>query len=194
MAVVFDFGYTLVNEDRAWKAAAAALGRPDSAFFAALGAVIERRQRHRDVFELLGADRQPSLGPFEPGDFYDDALPSLRAAKQKGHVVGIAGNFSREIERFLSEHAEVDFVASSEGWGVEKPDPVFFSRIAGEVGRPPEEVTYVGDRIDNDVLPAAKAGMASFWVLRGPWAAVQLGWPEAKTIGARVNGLAELPL
>jgi FMN phosphatase YigB (HAD superfamily) len=193
-AVVFDFGYTLVDEDRVWKAAANELGWPESAFFAALGSVIERRRRHRDVLEILGGDGRLRLVPFEPRDFYDDALPTLRAAKESGNVVGIAGNFSEEIEAFLSDHADVDFVASSERWGVEKPDPRFFSLIASEAGCEPADITYVGDRLDNDVLPAASIGVSAVWIIRGPWAVVQQGWPEAETAPTRIRELREVPL
>lgn len=193
-AVVFDFGYTLVDEDRVWKAAANELGWPESVFFAALGSVIEQRRRHRDVLEILGGDGRQPLAPFEPRDFYADALPTLRAAKESRLVVGIAGNFSREIEAFLSDHPDVDFIASSERWGVEKPDPEFFSRIAGDAGCEPADITYVGDRLDNDVLPAASIGMASVWIIRGPWAVVQQGWTEAETAATRIRELAEIPL
>ena len=193
-AVVFDFGYTLVDEDRVWRAAANDLGWPDSVFFAALGAVIEQRRRHRDALEMLGGVGSQRLASFEPRDFYEDALPTLRAAKQRGFVVGIAGNFSREIEAFLSSQADVDFIASSERWGVEKPDTEFFSRIAVETGCEPAEITYVGDRLDNDVLPAASVGMASVWIIRGPWAVVQQGWPEAEKASTRVRDLTEIAL
>lgn len=193
-AVVFDFGYTLVDEDRVWKAVANELGWPESVFFAALGSVIEQRRRHRDVLEILGSDGRQPLAPFEPGDFYADALPTLRAAKESGLVVGIAGNFSREIEEFLSDHADVDFIASSERWGVEKPDSEFFSRIVGDAGCEPADITYVGDRLDNDVLPAASIGMATVWIIRGPWAVVQQGWPEAETATTRIRELAEMLL
>jgi HAD superfamily hydrolase (TIGR01549 family) len=193
-AIVFDFGYTLVNEDRVWRSAAADFGWPESVFFATLGAVIERRRRHRDVFELLGADQEPRLVPFEPRDFYDDALPALRRAKAKGRAVGIAGNFSLEIERFLATNTEVDFVASSERWHVEKPSLQFFARIAEQAACGPGEVTYVGDRLDNDVLPAIEAGMEAVWILRGPWAAVQQTWPEARSVSSRVRDLGEISL
>ena len=33
----------------------------------------------------------------------------------------------------------------------------------------PEEIAYVGDRTDNDVLPAADAGMRPILIRRGPW-------------------------
>jgi FMN phosphatase YigB (HAD superfamily) len=193
-AVVFDLGYTLIDEDRIWKAAASELGWPESVFFAALGSVIERRRRHRDVLEILGGDSRLRLVPFEPRDFYEDALPTLRAAKEGGNVVGIAGNFSREIEGFLSDHADVDFIASSARWGVQKPDTEFFARIVADAGCEPADITYVGDRLDNDVLPAVSIGIASVWVIRGPWAVVQQGWPEAETAATRVRELAEIPL
>lgn len=193
-AVVFDLGYTLIDEDRVWKAAANELGWPESVFFAALGSVIERRRRHRDVLEILGGDSRLRLIPFEPRDFYEDALPTLRAAKEGGNVVGIAGNFSQEIEGFLSDHADVDFIASSARSGVQKPDAEFFARIVADAGCEPADITYVGDRLDNDVLPAVSIGIASVWVIRGPWAVVQQGWPEAETAATRVRELAEIPL
>ena len=51
----------------------------------------------------------------------------------------------------------VDFVGSSERWGVEKPAPEFFARVA-ETGRPDAEIAYVGDRVDNDVRAGASGG------------------------------------
>jgi FMN phosphatase YigB (HAD superfamily) len=192
LAVVFDFGYTLVNEDRVWKETAAQCGWPDSVFFATLGAVIERRGRHRDVFRILGAVDRPDPVPFEPEDFYDDAIPCLRAVKGKGRLVGIAGNFSIEIEQFLAENVEVDFIASSERWGVAKPGPEFFARIVAEAGCPPSEIYYVGDRVDNDIVPAAKAGMAAHFLVRGPWAAIQKDWPEAEAASMRFDELGSI--
>jgi FMN phosphatase YigB (HAD superfamily) len=188
-AVVFDFGYTLINEDRVWGAIAAQHGWPMSVFFATLGTVIERRGHHRDVFELLGAAKPYEPVAFEPRDFYKDALPSVRALKGRGCVVGIAGNMRAEIERFLSRHVDVDFIASSERWGVEKPDPDFFARIVAAAKAPPEDIVYVGDRIDNDVVPAAQAGMLAVHIQRGPWAAIQQSWPEARTAAMTISNL-----
>ncbi|HMJ00655.1 MAG TPA: HAD family hydrolase [Gaiellaceae bacterium] len=192
-AVVFDFGYTLVNEDRVWSEIAGQYGWPESVFFATLGAVIERRGHHGQVLDILGAPHPPESVPFEQRDFYDDALPSVQSIKAAGHLVGIAGNFSAEIESFLQQQADVDFIASSERWGVEKPDPRFFARIADESGCCADEITYVGDRIDNDVLPAAAVGMAAVFLQRGPWAAVQKSWPEAAG-ATTISDLGSIPV
>ena len=59
----------------------------------------------------------------------------------------------------------------SAAWGLHKPDPAFFARVAAELGLPPAAIAYVGDRVDNDVRPAAAAGMVAVFVRRGPW-----GW------------------
>jgi FMN phosphatase YigB (HAD superfamily) len=190
-AVVFDFGYTLVNEDRVFRTKAAQLGVAETDFFAALGAVIERRLDHKLVYERLGA-RAPDAVPFEPQDFYDDALPALSAAKKDGRVVGIAGNFDEQIEDFLAGEVEVDFVASSAKWGVEKPELAFFEHIVYAAGCAAQDITYVGDRIDNDVLPATRAGMNAVFVLRGPWAAVQRSWPEADPAPRTVSDLSSV--
>ncbi|HKB19794.1 MAG TPA: HAD family hydrolase [Gaiellaceae bacterium] len=192
VAVVFDFGYTLVDEDRVWRQTAARLGCPESVFFAALGAVIERRGHHGDVFRLLGVNGRPDPIPFEPEDFYDDAAPCIRALKEQGHAVGIAGNFSVEIEEFLGENVEADFIASSERWGVEKPSQEFFARVVSEAGCAPADISYVGDRVDNDVVPSATAGMAAHFLVRGPWAFIQKDWPEADRASVRLNDLASL--
>jgi FMN phosphatase YigB (HAD superfamily) len=87
----------------------------------------------------------------------------------------------------------VDFVASSERWGVEKPAPEFFARVSDTAGLAPREIAYVGDRIDNDVVPAATAGMVAVFVKRGPWGHIQARWPEAARATIRVDALAELP-
>jgi FMN phosphatase YigB (HAD superfamily) len=83
----------------------------------------------------------------------------------------------------------VDFVASSERWGVEKPSPAFFERVVTETGRQAHEVAYVGDLVHNDVEPALAAGLVAVHIRRGPWGHVQEPPPEA----IRIRSLDELP-
>jgi FMN phosphatase YigB (HAD superfamily) len=78
----------------------------------------------------------------------------------------------------------------SEAWGVAKPEPAFFARLVAELELPPEQIAYVGDRVDNDVLPAAAEGMVAIHVRRGPWGRLQRTPPEA-TLG--LGDLASLP-
>ena len=87
-----------------------------------------------------------------------------------------------------------DVLAMSDELGVAKPDPAFFARALSLMGDPaPASVAYVGDRVDNDVLPALAAGMRAVWLRRGPWGVIQqlpAGEPQILAV-ASLNELAE---
>ena len=51
-------------------------------------------------------------------------------------------------------------------------------------------VAYVGDRVDNDVVPAAASGMVAVHIRRGPWGYLQSG---AELAALRIRSLDELP-
>ena len=183
-AVVFDVGETLVDETRAWERAADAAGVPRFTLLALIGAAIERGESHSKAFEWLGIDA--SAGAFEPDELYPDAVPCLRALRERGLTVGAVGNMPAASEDVARRY--VDFVGSSERWGVEKPAAVFFERIVDEVERPAAEIAYIGDRVDNDVLPAKRAGMFAVHVRRGPWGVLH----DASDADARIDSLNEL--
>jgi HAD superfamily hydrolase (TIGR01509 family) len=163
--VVFDAGETLVDETGLWQRAADLAGVPRFTLMGTLGGLISRGEHHSRVWELLGVERPRA--DFELGDFYPDALPCLAGLRARGMRVGVVGNTPEEFEDVIREH--VDFVGSSARWGVEKPEPGFFDRLLEEAGCSPDEAAYVGDRVDNDVEPALRAGMVAVHLRRGPW-------------------------
>jgi len=198
-AVVFDLGETLVDETRLYARWADRLGVAQLTFFAVLGGLIERGEPHSAVFSHfhsdfdLAVERQRWTEPtFTAADLYPDVLPTLAQLRARGYRLGVAGNQPAVVEAF-SGTLPVDFVGSSESWGAEKPSPAFFARLAEAAGAAPGEVAYVGDRVDNDVLPAAEAGLAAVFLRRGPWGHLQASWPAAFRASARLESLAELP-
>jgi FMN phosphatase YigB (HAD superfamily) len=80
---------------------------------------------------------------------------------------------SRDQElRRIGIDAEV--IAMSAEMGVAKPSQEFFERMLELLGSPAaSSVAYVGDRVDNDVLPATVAGMRAVWIRRGPWGFIE---------------------
>ena len=192
-AVVFDIGETLVDETRAWTLEAERAGVPSLTLFAALGSLIERGEDHRGVWNLVDRQRPHTPVTIEDSDFYPDALPCLEAVAAAGLRLGLAGNQPSSTEQFLRRlRLPVDLIASSESWGVEKPDPVFFRRICEELGLEPRLIAYVGDRLDNDILPAHAIGMRTVFVRRGPWGLLHSRKPEALTADLRVDDLKSL--
>jgi FMN phosphatase YigB (HAD superfamily) len=184
-AVVFDVGETLVDETRMWEAAADVAGVPRFTLMGVLGGLAARGERHSRVWEILGATQPAST--WDAGDFYADALPCLKELRSRGLLVGAAGNTPPDTEDLLREH--VDLTGSSGRWQFEKPAAGFFERIALEAAIPPEEIAYVGDRVDNDVEPALAAGMVAVHIRRGPWG--YLHEPPSKAIAVR--SLGEVP-
>jgi len=203
-SIVLDVGETLVDETRMWHLWADWLGVARAELLACLDDMIGKRHHHRRVFEHFkpGFDLVSEIRRREASscgyrlsheDFYPDALPFLSEATRRGYLIGIAGNQPQEAELLLTAMAlPVAFVAGSSAWGVEKPSAAFFTRVAAAAGCKCEEIVYVGDRLDNDVLPAKAAGMQGAYLRRGPWARVQASWPEAASADFVVDGLAQL--
>lgn len=138
------------------------------------------------TYERWEAEGLTAGAPFEDRDLHADALPCFAALGALGLRLGAAGNMYAWHEDFLRAH--LDFVGSSERWGVEKPAPEFFERLAEAAAAPAAEIVYVGDRIDNDVLPALAAGLHAVRIRRGAHEHVESP-PDIATIAS----LAELP-
>ena len=203
---MFDVGETLVDETRAWSGWADRLGVPRLTFMAALGAVLARGGTHRDVFELFrpGYDLDAEWRRFrETGayefvsleDLYPDAIECLQALAADGYRLGVAANQPSPTGDVMARHpVTLEVNGMSDTWGLHKPDPAFFERIARELDLPPQAIAYVGDRIDNDVRPAQAAGMVAIFVRRGPWAWVNVPRGAPDEADLVVESLAELPL
>ena len=205
-AVVFDVGETIVDETRAWSSWADWLGIPRLTFLAVCGASIasgnlDHRaplRTFRPDFDLRTELRKRAEAGLSddviPEDLYPDALDCLRSIHAAGYRVGLVGNQPARAEAVLRDLGlPLDFVASSETWGVEKPDPRFFAKIAETLDLPPASIAYVGDRIDNDVRPAAAAGLQAIFLRRGPWAWIQQPSGSPPEAALTVESLAELP-
>jgi FMN phosphatase YigB (HAD superfamily) len=193
------------DETRSWAAWADWLRVPHFTFFALVGSMIGEGRSHRDVFPLVrpGLDmeveraRRASAGApdgYEVIDLYSDVVPCLARLRADGWLLGVAGNQPAYAEAPLRTALPgLDLVGLSAAWGVEKPAPAFFERVARELRLAASRVVFVGDRLDNDVLPAQRAGMKGVLLRRGPW-----GFRDAASAGAAaadlvLDGLDDLP-
>jgi HAD superfamily hydrolase (TIGR01549 family) len=203
--VFFDVGETIVDETREYGTWADWLGVPRHTFSAVFGAVIARGLDYREAFQVfrpgfdLAEERERRAAGGQPESFteenlYPDTRPCLAGLRGQGLLVGLAGNQTARAEAILRGlDLPVDLIGTSDGWGVEKPSAAFFDRLVTEAACPPEEILYVGDRLDNDVRPAQEAGIATALIVRGPWGYI-LDVPEVSDRCLfRVNSLADLP-
>lgn len=193
-AVVFDVGETLVDEENWWRRLADREGLQPHVVWAALGVTIERGEDHTALWSHLGSEQPPRWWheiPYALGDLYPDALGCLERVRALGLRVGIVGNQSEALEAWARESMlPADVISSSASLGVRKPDPAFFAKVVELMDCSASQVAYVGDRVDNDVLPAAAAGLVAVHVRRGPWGRLQRT-PSEAALG--VDDLTSLP-
>ncbi|WP_240506219.1 HAD family hydrolase [Thermoactinospora rubra] len=206
-AVVFDVGETLIDETRIWSRWADRLGVTRLTFMGVIGGMAALDRSYADAFQVVrpGIDIDAEVAAWareEPGslrnrfdadDLYPDVREALQALRDAGHQVIIAGNQPVEAYDALAAMGlPADSIHTSDGWGVAKPQPEFFAKVAAVAGREPREILYVGDRLDNDVLPAKQAGMRAALLRRGPWGYLHAERPEAARADMVVGDLHAL--
>lgn len=206
-ALVFDVGETLIDETRIWSRWADRLGVTRLTFLGVIGGVAALKRSHREAFQIVrpGLDLEAEIEAWaedEPGslrnhfdadDLYPDVREALRGLREAGYQVIIAGNQpERAYDALVAMDLPADSIHTSDGWGVAKPQPEFFAKVAEVAGRAPGEILYVGDRLDNDVLAAKRAGMHVALLRRGPWGFLHAAQPEAAEADVVIDSLHDL--
>jgi FMN phosphatase YigB (HAD superfamily) len=188
-----------------WQTWADYLGVPRADFFAVFDAVIAEGRHHREVFARLrpGFDfaravaEREQLGTayrYEPRDLYPDARDCVAALSRQGLYVGIAGNQPESAQAELEALGlDVDLIATSAKLGAEKPSAEFYRRLLAAAGFAAGESLYIGDRVDNDILPARAYGLRTAFLERGPWGRHHAKRADASLADHRLKTLTELP-
>lgn len=205
-AVVFDVGETLIDETRIWLRWADRLGVPAFVLLGLIGGTAALDRPHREAFTAVKPgfdvdaecarwaedDPEGLRENFDGDDLYPDVRTALQALRDSGLTIVIAGNQPPQARTALEKmDLPADAIFTSAEWGVEKPHPAFFVKVAEVAQAPVEAICYVGDRLDNDVLPAARAGMMPVLIRRGPWGYLHAQRPQAREVTV-IDGLGEL--
>ena len=192
----FDIGSTLVDETKVYddifqKIAVAGGVSVEEVKTRAIGFYKQNKRGHREVIRLLGVD-YPEWSPLYE-ELYPDTMECLRILKKK-YKLGIIANQIPGAEKRLEEmgmRRYFDVIVSSAEEGVAKPDPRIFNIALIRAGCTPEQAVMIGDRIDNDIVPAKQMGMKTVWIRQG----VGRYWNiqgECETPDYEVNSLSEL--
>jgi FMN phosphatase YigB (HAD superfamily) len=205
VAVVLDIGEVIIDETRVWATWAEMAGVSPLTFASVLGAAIVQGESFPAAFahvapnlawqELLD-EHERRYGGFRREDVYGDVESCLRELREQGCTVVLAGNQpAHRTAQLRALDLPVDAIATSDELGAEKPTGAFYDAVMGMLpdDTPRDRVLYVGDRVDNDVLPAAAAGMRTCWLRRGPWGVLQ-DLPDGEDADLVLDGLGELPV
>ena len=105
----------------------------------------------------------------EDEELYNDAIKCLDILSKK-YKIGVIANQSLGTANRLQQHGilkYIDLVISSAEEGVSKPDKRIFEIALSRANCNPEYAVMIGDRIDNDIVPAKKIGMKTVWIKQG---------------------------
>lgn len=124
---------------------------------------------------------------------YPDTIGCLENLQSKYHL-GILANQLPGLENRLQAWGikkYFDCIISSAEIGIAKPDPLIFQTALMQAKCKPCEAIMVGDRIDNDILPAKQIGMKTIWIKQGFGAYWNIQ-TKAETPDIIVSNLTEL--
>lgn len=102
---------------------------------------------------------------------------------QKKYRLGLIANQNPGLESRLRDFGIAhlfEVTASSAEVGIAKPDFRIFLWALEQANCRPEEAMMIGDRLDNDIVPAAKLGMKTLWVTQGSFRCDNLSLYDAK--------------
>ena len=194
--IFFDIGSTLVDESAVYENRIKEITQGNN---------IDRNEFVAKVIERAQTSPKPIVSAAEDYGvkvpawrhdlevLYPDTKEVLQRLSQK-YKIGIIANQDFGTEQRLTDfnvHQHIDLVIASAEEGVAKPDLRIFQIALARADCKPEEAVMVGDRIDNDIIPANKIGMTTMWIKQGFGS-----YAEPKTVEEQsdyiVNSLAEI--
>ena len=100
---------------------------------------------------------------------FDGVYDVLHSLSGKYKLGILANQPSSTLERLKRDgiYDFFDICLLSETENMFKPDIAFFEYAIKKSGCSPSKIVMVGDRLDNDVMPAKKSGMKTVWIRQG---------------------------
>lgn len=98
---------------------------------------------------------------------FDDAIETLYLLKRRGYNLGVIANQVEGTAQRLEMWGLLqcfDVLATSAELGIAKPDKMIFEKAFELAGCRPQNSVMVGDRLDNDIIPAKALGMRTVWI------------------------------
>ena len=95
-----------------------------------------------------------------------DCLKKLSRIYKIGVIANQSLGTSERLEN-LGVRKYLDLIIASAEEGVSKPDRRIFEIALERSSCKPENAVMIGDRIDNDIVPAKQLGMKTIWVKQG---------------------------
>ena len=118
----------------------------------------------RAYYELPKVAWRHDLERLYPG------VPEMLERLSTQYKLGIIANQHSGLQERLKALGIEQFfsvIVGSGDVGLKKPDPAIFKEALAQAQCLSEQAVMIGDRLDNDILPAQQVGMQTVWVRQG---------------------------
>jgi HAD superfamily hydrolase (TIGR01509 family) len=170
--IFFDIGSTLVDESVAFRKriekTIANTNVSYADFYNKMAEISRYNQKgYHMALEYYGLE----MTPWNSDDefVYPEAEHCLRILSKRYKIGIIANQIFGSAERLekIGLLKYIDLVVASAEEGVAKPDLRIFEIALSRASCPAENAIMIGDRLDNDIVPANKIGMTTIWIKQG---------------------------
>lgn len=170
--IFFDVGSTLVDESKVYEermktVAETANVSYEYVYQTALKFYKENKKGDAETVKLLNVEKPEWRHEYET--LYCETEQCLRKLSGK-YNIGIIANQALGTEKRLKEFGILQYISlviASAEEGVAKPDKRIFEIALNRADCKPQHAVMVGDRIDNDIVPAKAIGMKTIWIKQG---------------------------
>ena len=192
----FDVGSTLVDESRVYedrmkKIAELSGLTPQQIYEHAISLYRRNKKGDLEISKQLGIELPKWESQYEK--LYTDSEDCLKRLS-RNYEIGIIANqplgTSERLEN-LGVRKYIDLVIASAEEGVSKPDRRIFEIALERSGCKPENAVMIGDRIDNDIVPAKQLGMKTIWIKQG-FGSLWTVMDESEKADIEVNNLSDI--
>ena len=129
----------------------------------------ERKKGEQVLIQEYGIERPRWRS--EDEELFPESYECLERLSKK-YKIGVIANQLPGTAARLEKHGVlkfIDIVIASAEEGLEKPDRRIFELALSRANCKPENAVMIGDRVDNDIIPAKKIGMKTVRVKQGMW-------------------------
>lgn len=168
----FDVGSTLVDESLVYEKRMRSVAKSANVTYEYVyetALELYRQNQKGDLETIKRLNVEKPKWTHEDEILYSDTEECLKRLSSK-YKIGVIANQSLGTEKRLENFGilkYIDLVVASAEEGVTKPNKKIFEIALEKSNCKPVNAVMIGDRIDNDIVPAKMLGMRTIWIKQG---------------------------
>ena len=103
---------------------------------------------------------------------FPDVIDTLKMLKEHKLILGLISNVGKDLQKTFNDlglQPYLDYYITSHEVGCDKPQPGIFQAALQKAKVKPDEVIYIGDQYELDIVGARGVGMKAILIDRKHW-------------------------